>query len=167
VFCGGVKWLRRSNLAAGRSLENPDMNDEVQLRRYELWRREVTARNHCRSPTPTMNGSTLPPSTRTQLPEQECSYLTASRRHLWKPYSRNTPKAFHEEPSHILSRGRRNMCIRLWQAPGTSTKFVGEWKFVLQCYRRDKNRTGCPPALLQLFRLIFFQRTWQALFLGG
>ena len=41
------------------------------------------------------------------------------------------PKAFHEEPGHILSRSRQNMCIGLWHAPRISWKFAEEWKSVL------------------------------------
>jgi len=119
-------------------------------------KRAVDSTHHCRSPILTMNSCDFTLSTRTQSSEQEYSYLTASKRHPSTPHSRNTPKAFHKEPGHILSRGRQNMCIRLWQTSRIYRKFAGEWKLVLQCYRRDENRTGCPPALLQLFRLIFF-----------
>jgi len=75
-------------------------------------------------------------------------------------------KAFHEEPGHMLFRGRQNMCIRLWHDPKISRKFAGEWNFVLLlCYGRDENRTGYHPALVQLFRGIFLQGT--TLFQGG
>ena len=73
--------------------------------------------HHCRIPTLTMNGCDLAPSTRTQSSEQEYSYLTASKtRDPSTSYSRNTPKAFRKERGHLLSRGRQNICIRLWQA---------------------------------------------------
>jgi len=54
----------------------------------------ATAHHHCRSPTPTLNGCDLTPSTRTQSSEQEYSYLAASMRHPSTPYSRNTPQSF-------------------------------------------------------------------------
>ena len=38
------------------------------------------------------------------------------------------PKAFHEEPGCMLSRGQHNMCRRLWHTPKISRKFSGEWK---------------------------------------
>ena len=50
--------------------------------------------HRCRSPTPTLNGCDLTPSTRTQSSEQEYSYLTASKRHPSTPHSRNTPQSF-------------------------------------------------------------------------
>jgi len=45
------------------------------------------------------------------------------------------------------------MCIRLWHAPRISRKFAGEWKFVLECYGHNENRTGYHPALVPLFSL--------------
>jgi len=37
-----------------------------------------------------------------------------TRQHLTSTIA---PKAFHEEPGHILSRCRQKMCIRLWHTP--------------------------------------------------
>jgi len=61
-----------------------------------IWtmKRRDDSTHHCRSPTPTMNGCTLTPSTRTQASQQEYSYLTASKRHPSTPYSCNTPQSF-------------------------------------------------------------------------
>jgi len=115
-------------------------------------KRSGDSTHHCRSPTPTVNGCDSTPSTRTQSSEQECGYLTAS---MWGTRQHRTPatplKAFHEEPGHILSRNRQQMCIRLLHAPRNSRKFAGEWQFVRLCYGRDENRRGYHPALVQLF----------------
>jgi len=80
----------------------------------------------CRSPTPTVNGRDLTFLTWTQTSEQEYSDLTASNRRPSTPYSRNTPKAFHEESGRMLSRGRQNMCRRFWHTPNISQKFAAE-----------------------------------------
>ena len=53
----------------------------------------------CRSSTPIMNGRNLILLTRTQTFEQECNDLMDRNRRPSTPYSRNTPKAFHEEPA--------------------------------------------------------------------
>jgi len=59
------------------------------------------------------------------------------------------------------------MCRRLWHTPKISRKFAGEWRFGLWCYGRDESRPGYRPALVRLFRGIFFQGTWHILFQGG
>jgi len=51
---------------------------------------------------------------------------THQRRTLATP-----PRAFHEKTSHVLSRCRQKICIRLWHVPRIYRKFAGEWKFVL------------------------------------
>jgi len=45
-------------------------------------KRSGDSTHHCQSTTPTLNDLDLPPPTLTQSSEQECSYLTASERHL-------------------------------------------------------------------------------------
>jgi len=125
-------------------------------------KRSGDSTHHCRSPTPTLNGCDLTPSIRTQSFEQEYSYLTASMTHPLTPYSHNALKAFHEEPDLILSRGRQNMCIRLWHAPRISLKFAVEWKFGLQRYGRDENGTRYHPALVKIFlRHLDIQFSWE------
>jgi len=51
-------------------------------------------------------------STRTQTSEQEYNDIPANNRRPSTPYSRNIPKAFHEEPGCMLSRQimRRYFC---------------------------------------------------------
>ena len=34
------------------------------------------------------------------------------------------PKAFHEEPGRMVSRGRQNLCRRLWHTPKISRKLL-------------------------------------------
>ena len=41
------------------------------------------------------------------------------------------PKAFQERPRCVFSRGRQNICRRLWHITKISQKFSGEWKFGL------------------------------------
>jgi len=51
----------------------------------------------------------------------------------WRPVTRSCqrctsvglPKAFQEQPGHTLSRGRQNMCTRLWHTP----------RFLENCWR--------------------------------
>jgi len=50
---------------------------------------------------------------------------------------------------------------RLWHNPKISRKFVGEWKFGLQCCGPEER--AHPSTLLQLFRSIIFQGTWHGL----
>jgi len=94
-------------------------------------KRSGDSTHHCRSPTPTLNGCELTPSTWTQSSEQECSYLTASKRRLSTPYSHNTPQSF--------SRGTR---------PYT---FPRPTKHVCKSLACGKIRTGYHPALVRLF----------------
>ena len=55
-------------------------------------KRSGDSTHHCRSPTQTLNGCELTPSTGTQSSEQECRYLTASNRHPSTPYYHNIKK---------------------------------------------------------------------------
>jgi len=88
-MCFAAGWIGFAGQISpeGRSLENPDI---------ETMKRSSDSTHHCRSPTPTLNGCDLTPSTRTQSSEQEYSYscLTASMRNPSTPYSRNTPQSF-------------------------------------------------------------------------
>jgi len=59
-------------------------------------------------------------------------------------------------------RGRQNMCRWFWHTPKISRKFAGELKFDLECYDREENFAGYHLDLVQLFRGIFFQRSWHA-----
>ena len=70
-------------------------------------------------------------------------------------------------PTSDFPPGRQNICTRFWQAPRIYGKFAGEWKFVLQCYGRNENCTGCPPALLNNFAVSFINKlgmhsSWEA-----
>jgi len=81
---------------------------------------------------------------------------------IWRPArgtrqhrtSATSPKAFQEEPGHILFQGRRS----LWHAPRISWKFAGE------CWNgRDENRSGYHPALVPLFsRYLGIHSSWEA-----
>ena len=72
-----------------------------------------------------------------------------------------SPKAFHEEPDHILSRGPQNISIRLWHAPRISRKFAGVrlWSVVLRPRRK-------PHWVSSSFGSIIFATSWHTLFLG-
>ena len=72
-----------------------------------------------------------------------------------------SPKAFHEEPNHILSRGRPSMCIRLWHAPRISQIC---WRVRLRSIVLRPRRK--PPWILSSFGLTIFATSWHTLFLG-
>jgi len=74
------------------------------------------------------------------------------------------PKLFTRNP--VVFRDRQNMSRHLQHTPKISRKFSGQWKFGLQCHSRDKSRIGYHPALVQLFRGIFYQETCYTLFQG-
>jgi len=104
-----------------------------------------------------VNGCDLTPSTLTRSSEHEYSYLTARKRHPSTLYRTpaTTPKAFHKESGHILSRGRQIMCIRLWHAPRIFSKI--SWRVEISVVlRARRNPTRCPPALFHFFALPFF-----------
>jgi len=90
------------------------------------------------SPAQIVNSCDLTPPTRTQTSEQEYSDLTASNRRLSRPYSRNPPKAFHEEPGRVLPRGRKNMCRRLWHTPKISRNLLESENLVCSATARTK-----------------------------
>ena len=145
-FAGGI-W------SVGRSVENPDIDYEE-----EWWQH-----------TPLSESNTNAERLWFNSVDTDTIFWAGLQLHngqkeaLVDTYSHNTPKAFHEEPGHILSRGRQNMCIRLWLALRIFQKFAGEWKFGLQLYGRDEKRTGYHPALIQLL----LPQYWHTLFLGG
>jgi len=144
---------------ADRSLETPDIYEE------EWW--QHTPLSECNT---TENSCNLTPPTRTLIVSRNTltwrSVTDGRQHHRLLLQAATLPKALHEEPGHILSRGQRNMCISLWHVPKISRNFVGEWNFDLLCYGRYENRIGYQSALVQLFRGIFLQGTWRTLFLG-
>ena len=94
-----------------------------------IWniKRRGDSTNHCRSLTLTVNGCDLTLPTRTQMSEQEYNDLTVKGCDQHRTHA-TLAKAFPEELSRILSRGRPNMCRRLWHTPKICRKFAGEWK---------------------------------------
>ena len=89
--------------------------------------------------TTTVNGCDLTSPTRSQTSEQACSVLASNRRPS-APYSCNTPQCC--SGGRVVSRGQQNMRRHHWHTPKISQKFVGEWKFGLQCYVQDKTARG-------------------------
>ena len=81
--------------------------------------------HRCRSPTPTVNGRDLTSPTQTRTSEQEYSDLAASNSRPPTPTAATLPKAFHEEPGRMLSRGQQSICGPLWHIPNLSQKFAG------------------------------------------
>ena len=94
-----------------------------------LWKRNGDNTHHCRSPTPALNGCDLTSPTLTQTSEQQYSDLKLTVSNWWPstPYSRNTPKYFHEEPRRMFSRGRQSMPKRF----GILPRFLEIWSVVL------------------------------------
>ena len=82
--------------------------------------------HRCLSPTPTVNGRDLTSPTQTQTSEQEYSDLTTSNRRPPTLTPATLPKAFHEEPGRMLSRGQQSICGPLWHTASISQKFSGE-----------------------------------------
>jgi len=50
------------------------------------------------------------------------------------------------------------MCGRLWRTPKISQNFAEEVQFGVQCYGRDKNRTGHHSPLVNYVAAFFWQR---------
>jgi len=108
-----------------------------------------------------LNGCYFTPSTRAQSSEQEYRYLAASKRHPSTPDSRNTPKAFPEEPSHILSRGRQNVYMSLACSRDFSQFF---WRVkICSIVLRPRRK---PHRVSSSFGSIIFP-SWHTHFLGG
>jgi len=153
MYCGRVKRLHRLDLAREPLWIEP-------------WYRQTSgdSTHHCRSPTPKLNGFDLPPSTRTQFSEQEYSYPTVSKSHQSAPHFHNTHKIFHEEPSHILSRGRQKMCIRLSSLACSQDFSKIYWR--VEIYFVVLRQQRKPHWVSFNFGLIIFVASWHALFLG-
>jgi len=68
-------------------------------------------------------------------------------------------KTFHEERGRILSRGRQNMCKRLWHAFKISQKAA--WRVKIWCVVVPPGRKPHwhHPASVKSFYVIFFQGT--------
>ena len=119
--------------------------------------------HHCRSPTPTLNGCDLTPSTWSQSFEQEYSYLTASKRHPSTPYSHIIPQSFSwgTQP-YAFPRSTKHVHTSL----ACSQDFwkicwgVGLWSIVLR--PRWK-----PHWVLSSFGSNTFATSWHTLFLGN
>jgi len=130
-----------------------------------IWtmKRSGDSTHHCRSPTPTLNGCELTPSTGRQPSEQEYSYLTASKRHPSTPYSHNTHQSF--------SRGTRPYTLP------RSTKHVYKSLACSQDFRKLRWRVEICSVLLwprqkphwvsSSFGSIIFAASWHTLFLEG
>ena len=115
----------------------------------------------CGSPTPTVNGQDLTLPTRTQTSEQEYSDLTASNGRPSTPYSPNTPRSFSQGTrSYAFSTLTKHVKKSIAYSQDFS-KFCWRVTCGLQSYGRDENRTGHHSVLVQLFRGIFFESTWQ------
>ena len=140
---------------AGRSLENSDI---------DLWRGVVTA-HHYWSSTPRVNGCGLTPPTRTQSSEQESSDLTTSMRHPSTLYSRNIPKAFHEEPGHILSEVNKT-CVDVFGVfPGFLDYLLESRNLFRSATAGRKTALGVLQLWLHYFRVTL--SSWHTLVLGG
>ena len=116
--------------------------------------------HHCGSPTQ-VNSCDLIPLARTEMSEQEYSYLTASNRRLSAPYNRNNPQNFSQiTRSYAFSTSKRHVQTSLWYSQ----------HFSKICWRvKMWSTTGSTTALgnLQLwlnYFAAFFQGTWHTLF---
>jgi len=67
----------------------------------------------------------------------------------------------------MLSRGRQNMCIRLWHVPKLSRKLDGEWNFVLLSYGRDENHIGITQLWFNYLAASLYKALSVKLFQGG
>ena len=122
----------------------------------QTMKRNGESTHPCRSAVPTASGCDSTPPTRIQTSEQECSDLPATDGCQHRPPG-TLPKAVLVEPDRMLSRGRQNMRWHLWHT--LSNVFAGRRSFGLLCRTQGENGTGRhpPPALVQLFRGIFFR----------
>jgi len=85
---------------------------QLSIQFTQTMKRSGDSKHSCQSPTPTVDGCDL---TRRKLLSGIQWFYSYSNRWPSTPWPTpaTRPKAFHEEPSHILSRGRQNMCRRL------------------------------------------------------
>ena len=124
-------------------------------------KRSGDSTHHCRSPTPTLNGYDLTPSTRTQFSEQEYSYSTASKRHPSTPYSHNSSKLFMRNPTLLFPRSTKHV----YKSLACSQDFskicwrVVIWSVVLRPRRK-------PHWVSSSFGLIIHAASCHTLFLG-
>ena len=125
-------------------------------------KRSGDSTHHCRSPTPTLNGCELTPSTWTQSSEQECSYLTASKRRLSTPYSHNTPQSFSRGTRpYTFPRPTKHVCKSLACSQDFS-KICWRVEICSVVLRRRQN----PHWVSSSFGSIIFAAAWHTLFLG-
>jgi len=77
-------------------------------------KRSGDSTRHCQSPTSTLNGCDLTPSTEKQFPERDNSYLTASKRHRSTLYFHNTSKSFSRVTrSYTFPKSTKNVLASL------------------------------------------------------
>ena len=101
----------------------------------------------CPSPTPTANGCDWNPPPRTQTSKQGYNDLATSNRRPSKPYSRNTPGSFYEEPGSMFSPGRQNMYRRLGVLPEFLENLLGSKILVFS----DTARANISPDIIQFW----------------
>jgi len=106
-----------------------------------------------------VNGRDVTLPTRTQTSEQKYSDLMANNRRPSTPYSRNTPQSFSQGTRpYAFSRSTKHVKTSLAYSQDF-LKFCWRVKCGLYCYSRDEN--GYHSGLVQLFRGVIFQGTWQ------
>ena len=154
-FAAGWNGFAGRILPASRSVKNPD----------RLLKRSGDSTHHCRSPTPTLNGCDLSPSTETQPSELEYTYLTASKRHPSTPYSHhNTPQSF--------SRGTQPYTYFTRSTNHVYKSFAYSQDFSNICWRVEICSVMLRPRrkphwVSSSFGSIIFAASWGTLFLGG
>ena len=125
-------------------------------------KRSGDSTHHCWSPTLTLNGCDLTPSTWTQSFEQEYSYLMASKRHPSTPYSRNIPQSFSRGTwpyTFLRSTKHVHTSLACFQDLSKICWRVRLWSIVLQPQQKSH-------WILSSFGSIIFATSWHTLFLG-
>ena len=130
-----------------------------------IWaiKRSGDSTHHCQNPTPTVNGCELTPSTGTKSSEQECSYLTASKRRRATLYSHNTPKLFTTNPAIYFFEVDKTCVYKSLACSKDFSKIC--WRVEL-CPVVLRPRTK-PYWVSSSFVSVISAASWHTLFLGG
>ena len=124
-------------------------------------KRSGDSTHHCRSPTPTLNGCDLSPSTEKQSSEQECTWRPArgTRQHRTPT---TPPKLFTRNPAIYFPEVDK-ACVEVFgMLPGFLENMLESGNLICTAMATTK-----PHWVSSKFGSIIFAASWHTLFLGG
>ena len=153
MFCGRVKWLRRSDLSWGCSAENPDIDYEE-----EWWERTILLESNTNAEWLWFNSVDRETVFRTWI-----QLLGSQPRHPSTPYSYNTPQSFSRGTRPYTFPKSTKHVYRSLACTQDFSKICLRAEFCCVVLLPRRNRTGYHPALVQLFlRHLRVHSSWEA-----